>query len=63
MPTHLRRWEGIKVGMLEGQVQDGLFREGLGIEQWELAEKAVWGRPMDGLKIWVEKLSFDFCLP
>lgn len=32
MPTHLRRWEGIKIGMLEGQVQDGLFREGLGIE-------------------------------
>lgn len=61
MPTHLRRWEGIKVGMLEGQVQDGLFRAGLGREAvGTVVGKAIWGGSMDGLEIWVEKLSFHF---
>lgn len=52
MPTCLRRWEGIKVGMLEGQVQDGFLRAGLGREAvGTVVGKAIWGGPMDGLEI------------
>lgn len=46
----LRRWEGIKAGMLEGQVQDGLLRAGLGREAVGTVEKQFEVDPWMALK-------------
>lgn len=59
MPLCLKRQEGIKVGMLEREVQGGLLVTGVGRETVTTAiGKAIWGGPMDGLETWTEKLGF-----
>lgn len=51
LPILLQKWEGIRVGMLDGQVQDGVLRAGSGREEvGTVVGEVIWGGSLDGLK-------------
>lgn len=47
----MQKWEGIRVGTLDGQVQDGLLRAGSGREEvGTVVGEVIWSGSLDGLE-------------